>query len=89
MRNNIDEHSSAGTHVSRPTDFEDTISAPIEFGVLGEMVEPLARAVETGGDIVAAIIANATVRLSRHWLVVSVTVAAAAIEVRRLLQWYV
>lgn len=64
MRHDIDEHATTGSDCLGPSVFQDSIGAAVEIGILGEMIEDVAWAIEAGGDIVAAIVSNASIRLA-------------------------
>jgi hypothetical protein len=64
MRHNLDKDPPSGTNSLGPGVFNCAVGAAIEISVMGEMVEPLARAIETGGDKVAAVVSCAPIRLA-------------------------
>jgi hypothetical protein len=48
MWNDIDEYALAGLEILGPAILNGAIGAPVEVGILGEMIEPFARAIEAG-----------------------------------------
>ena len=69
MWHDVDGDAVPGPHVCRPGVFHGPIRAAVEIGVLGEMVEGVARPVEAGSNIMAAIISLTAMRATRASLV--------------------
>jgi hypothetical protein len=63
-RYDVDKHSLSISKGFRPLVFECSVGATVEIAVLGEMVEPLSRAVESNGDVMAAIIVKKAIWLA-------------------------
>lgn len=61
LRDNIDENSLAGFDSYRPLVFQDAVGSSVEIGVLCEVIEPLSRAIERGGDVMAAIVGSTSI----------------------------
>lgn len=61
-RDDADIYLHAGLLITGQSFFEHPIGATIEVGVLREMVEAVARAIEADGDVMAAIVSNAAIR---------------------------
>jgi hypothetical protein len=50
VRDDFDKHSFSGANFFRPPVLNGSVGAAIKIGVLGEMIEPLSRSIEAGGD---------------------------------------
>ena len=68
MGNDVDKDSTPCLKLLRPSVLESAIGAAIEAGVLGEMIEGVARAVETGSNKVTAIVSGTPIRAARFGL---------------------
>src|SRR3546814_18814262 len=62
MRHDVDHDAMPGAHACRPGVLHSPIGAAVEIGVLCEMVEGVARHVEAGSNIMAAIISRTPIR---------------------------
>ena len=65
MGDDVDEHPFSGLDGFSPFVFERAVFATVKAGILGEVIEPFARAIESSGDEMAAIVSTAPVRLAR------------------------
>ena len=64
VRDDVDEHSFARLYCLSPLVLESSISASVEARILGEMVEPFTRAVESSADVVTTVVSNAAIRFA-------------------------
>src|SRR3546814_9964680 len=69
MRHDVDHDAMPGAHACRPGVLHSPIGAAVEIGVLCEMVEGVARPVEAGSNIMAAIISRTPIRATGASLV--------------------
>jgi hypothetical protein len=64
MWNDIDEYALAGLEILGPAILNGAIGAPVEVGILGEMIEPFARAIEAGSNEMPAVICRLAIGAS-------------------------
>ncbi len=55
-------HALPSPHFPRPLLFKQAIAAPIEIGILREVIERLRRAIKARGNVVAAVVRRTTIR---------------------------
>ena len=56
--NDVDEHALAGADCLRPLVFEGTVCTLVRIGILGKVVEPFSRPVESSCDEMATMVSN-------------------------------
>ena len=60
----VNEHPLSGSDGFGPFVFKSEVFTSIKAGVLSEVVKPFPRAVESGGDVVTAMVSSAAIRLA-------------------------